>query len=285
MNQNKINEKQNEDLMLKLQFAARQRYNQAEIHNVLIWGACILSALSVLLPQNQPWFFLVPLTFDVIAFLLNCYLNKYVSEAALLRGYFDAYVLNIGLSDYTEADIRHLKSLAINTANKHTAQFRIQSANTGKDTPPGVRDWYEISSLLPEQDAQYECQNQNLWWNTTLYQKRCHHFMFIIITVLILTAIAKHLGVVSRELSVALLCSAGILIRCAERISANKKYYDISQKIHGAHTVLQNHKNPIQLKTVQNMINERRAMPILESNTLHKKLAKQLTEKYHELIS
>lgn len=285
MTQNKVNEKQNEELMLKFQFAARLRYNKAEVQNLLIWGVCVLSALSTLIPQNLSWFFIVPLTFDIIAFFLNNSLNRNVTEAASLRGYFDSYVLNIALSDYTENTFRDLKSLANDTVNKHSSEFKIQAANTGKDTPPGIRDWYEISPSMSEQDAQYECQNQNRWWNTGLYHKRCLRFTCTIIILGIIIFITLYQGWLSQKLLVVFLGSAGILLRCAERIYANKKYYDISQKIDGAYAMLQNHKTAQQIKDLQDMINDRRAMPILESNHLHKKLAKQFSQKYHELIS
>jgi len=93
MNSTSIIERQNKPCMLKIQYAARVYYNNAEKWNYIVWLFCLVSAFSVFLPDNLPYrlSFAVPFVADIAAWIFMNIVDKNVKKAAELRRYFDAF--------------------------------------------------------------------------------------------------------------------------------------------------------------------------------------------------
>ena len=53
INSNDIQERQNSEFALKVQYAARMCFNSAEKYNHLTWIACLVSAFSVFFPSGM----------------------------------------------------------------------------------------------------------------------------------------------------------------------------------------------------------------------------------------
>jgi len=119
----------------------------------------------------------------MVAMILNSQIKKNVYWASALRKYFDAYVLGINIDQFKESEIEKLEELSIKATKKCVEKSKEQMSNTCYDTPPGVHNWYEFSQTLSEQDAIYECQKQNCWWNKKLMYKR---ILYTIIVLLLL---------------------------------------------------------------------------------------------------
>lgn len=97
MNSNIIQERQNDEALLKIQYAARVSFNSAEKFHHFAWIACIVSAFSVFLPSSWPMYIIngIPCIADIFAFLFSIITSQKVNLASTLRKYFDSYVLDI----------------------------------------------------------------------------------------------------------------------------------------------------------------------------------------------
>ncbi|MFV0529803.1 MAG: S-4TM family putative pore-forming effector [Lachnospiraceae bacterium] len=281
---NKINARQNEKEMLKYQFAARVYYNRAELLSYLIWFLCLISAACVFISINTSWFQWIPLIADLMAVLLGLTLSHTLSNAASFRSYFDAYVLNIGIESFEDNDLRKLKERSSKLIHTKRKYYHVQITNTGNDTPPGVRDWYDIPTSYSERDAQYECQKQNCWWNKKMADKRCLiNIMFVIFAVVVAVFAIRNVSM-GNGIMIGILGSGGIITRCIERVLANKEYRDLSLKIDGASETLSDSRDMKNLCKLQDFINKRRKLPVLEINFIHKRIAFELSKMYHDFL-
>ena len=149
MNSQEIQERQNEEKYLKVQYAARVYFNSAEKYNYLAWVACLVSAFSIFLPGSWSPYIIngIPFIADIFAVILSLVASYKIKWASKLRKYFDSYVLNIDMNQRSETDIRKMRERTEKICCKNPNDTAIQIANTGKDSPPGVRNWYEFSSF------------------------------------------------------------------------------------------------------------------------------------------
>lgn len=283
MNSNEIQDRQNEKALLKIQYAAKKCYNSAEKANGFVWIVCVISALSIFLPNTFPAVivFGVPLVLDLAAFSLMLFVAYKVKTAAQLRKYFDAYVLNINLAQFSETELRRIKEVAGKIYSKNLEDANIQMVHTGSDSPPGVYDWYVFPLPQTGINAQFECQRQNTWWNSKMSQRR------LVLTGCGVAIIVIVFGVFMSKVgsSIVLLYSAGFIIKIFERLIENIRYIIISNQIDGAQRVIEAHPSIESIELLQNFINERRSIIVLELNWLHKKTAETLTKEYEDSIT
>lgn len=112
MNSNIIQERQNDEDLLKVQFAARVSFNSAEKFNHFAWIACIVSAFSIFLPSGWPMCIIngIPFIADIFAFLFSIVTSWKVKQASTLRKYFDSYVLDIQLNQFSKLNFVRYES-------------------------------------------------------------------------------------------------------------------------------------------------------------------------------
>ncbi len=282
INSNIINSRQNEDEYLKIQYAARKYFNIAENINYLSWLVCLLSALMVLVPDGvAKWITIgVPLLLDFLALILTFLFNNKLKNATELRNYFDSQVLMINESNYTDIDKQNLKELALDIYQKNRAEADISIRNTGRDNPPGVRNWYEFKREVLDINAQYECQKQNIWWNKKMVENRLICFPLIFILLLIIFGLI--FAFLKTDVWTIIVCSAGIVSKIVERIVEHYKYHVISIKIETIRDHIENHLTADDIEKLQLLINERRSIPVLELNLIHKKKANKYSNSYDE---
>ena len=220
---------------------------------------------------------------DILAFIFSAVVVNRVKWAYMLRKYFDSYVLNIKLDQFSETDLREIQERIENIYLKNPSEAAIQIANTGKDFPPGVRNWYEFSEFYDEINAQFECQRQNTWWDSKMVRLR------IIVTIILLVLIG--IGFIfllfqnNNSIWNILLCSVGILIKICERIIANWRYFRISRLIDGSQQTVEVHPTIEGIEKLQSLIDKRRSINVLGIELLHKKLANKLTNLYQNISS
>jgi len=283
MSSNEIRNRQNDKNFLKIQYAAREHYNSAERLNHYAWLLCLASAFSIFLPNSWPAFisYGVPFAADIVALCFILLVNLNVKIAAKLRKYFDSYVLNICPNRFSETELREIKEIAGKAYSKNRNKAEIQMANTGKDSPPGVREWY----VFPEQcigiSAQLECQRQNTWWNSKMSHKR----FVVTVCMAVLVGIVFLFLVVNNNILTTILCSAGLIIKTVERLIENGKYIKVSMEIDGAMQAIEMHPTEEGIEMIQNLIDERRSIVVLELNFFHKNSANTLSEVYEERVS
>lgn len=281
MDSNEILKRQNEEKSLRIQYAARNSFNAAEKYNGWAWFACLVAAFSLIFPDAWPAYILngIPLTADICAAIFSFCACTKVKWASMLRQYFDAYVFDLQWTQYSEADRREVLEYTEKICCKHPDDLAIQMANTGYDTPPGLRDWYVFSGHYIGAKALLECQRQNTWWNKRMVEKRL--LVTVILTVL-LVLVFWLLSTHYNKLTM-VFCSAGIIIKIAERIVENGRYLSVSKEIDGALKAVEASPSKNGVLLLQELIDKRRSINVLESNGIHKKVARKLTQIYERM--
>lgn len=283
MNSDIIQERQNEDKCLRIQYAARVCFNSAEKNNNLAWGACLISAFSIFLPNNWPIYIIsgIPFVADIFAAIFSVVASNQVKFASKLRKYFDSYVLNIRVNQFSETELRELRERTEKICLRNPSEASVQITNSGKDSPPGVREWYVFSRFYDGIDAQFECQRQNAWWNSKMQQMRiaitCGSTLIMFFIFLILAMKNSTLKV--------LLCSAGIILKFVERLVENYRYLRVSRLIDGSLQTIEVHPTEEGIVQLQAFIDQRRSINVLEFGHLHKKLASKLSKLYDNTVS
>ena len=273
-----IKERQNEDISLNTQYAARYYFNQAEIYNFVVWILCLVSLLSVTIPATAPNTIVYgfPLVVDLSATLGMILFNKYVNLGAQIRAAFDDYVL--GFSDELLMK-QSLKEYVLKAITKNPAQVQIQKKHTGNDTPPGVRDWYNVNSGKTDLEDVLSCQKENVWWEKKLLVRKMFFCSALTIACIGLFLLLKLLCDISLW---RIILSSALLIRICERICENIRCFYISNKIDGQIELLEVQKTTEQLKLLQATINEKRSLKIVGINFIHKTIAAKLSNIYEK---
>ena len=277
-----INNRQNENLLLKIQYASRRYFNSAEIVNYVSWLLCIVSAVMIFIPDSAPELIEkgIPVLLDVFAFITVYIFNSKLKNAASLRNYFDSYVLMICEDNYTDVRKQELREIALNTYNRHKKEADISIQKTGRDKPPGVKDWYEFKNPVDDLQAQFACQKQNIWWNKKMVKNRMI-ILPIILFILISFFVAMFVLFKSDAPSI-IVCAIGIILKVIERIIEHYFYHKISIKIEAIQNHAERELTVETVKELQELINERRKIPVLEINIIHKLKAKQYSSSYEE---
>jgi len=284
-NLKQIQEKQNEDKMLRCQFAARECFNQAELLTYASWLLSILSALTLFLPDNESYVLIfVPLGIDILAYLFHYLAEKKVSIAAKLRNYFDCIVLNIDLNKYSKNEIHRIWEIVNKICHKHQSKCKIQINHTGRDTPPGVKNWYEFPNKQSSDiNPIFECQRQNCWWNDKLCSRRLiasFGVMCILIFIAITTMISFNIGAVR-----IIVCFLNLFFNLVDSIRANIHYVHLSMKMNAIIETPDTEKHTSQIEHLQELICSRREFPVLEINILHKLNALKWSETYEAMVN
>ena len=279
-NQNQITQKQNAPKMLDCQYVSRVLFNRAEkyVYHALV---CIIASALCVFLTGETSSLLIPVVLDLLIIVFGYLMRKNQSSAAKLRNYFDASVLGIKEDDYSEVDLRNINNVIYNTVSKRAAERNIQVSNTGRDNPPGVKDWYEFSKEYSGDEAVFECQRQNCWWNDALCKRR------IGITVALFVVSSGIYWLVVRLLHIgtlqSIVCFVGVAIGLTEQLVENYKYINISKTMDDLIALPDISHNPAQIEYLQGLINSRRELLVLEMNWLHKRNAKKWSEKYEQI--
>lgn len=274
-----IRQRQNEEQLLSIQFVARYYYNKAEVYNFVSWVLCLLSFFFCLLPQTLPNMVLygIPFLIEILAAVF-CYLfSNSISLGSQLRATFDEYVL--GFSEKLNIK-QELLEKTISVIKKNQEQAEIQKKNTGKDNPPGVRDWYNTDSDETGISAIFVCQKENKWWDKKLTPwKILLNSIFIIVCILFLWLMVsfKYISVCQ------IFLSAVLIFRLIERVCVNISYYNVGKEIDGIEKVLEVSKTEEQISYLQSAINNKRSLNIVGINFIHKLLANKLSDIYKQL--
>lgn len=283
INSNEINKRQNETKMLKIQYAARVCFNSAEKLNRWSWIFCIMAAFSVFIPQNcSGWITKgVPIIADIAAFVCLWKAENKIKWASKLRKYLDSYVLGLRQNQFSKTESQEIYETTYKICEKNHDETEIQISNTGKEKPPGVRDWYNCSNYYEGLKAQFECQKQNIWWNSKLMVIR----IYIILFGLIICLVVFHLFLINTNMNLldVLACFIGIIVRIFERGWANYKYFDISESIKGAQKVVEASPTLGGIQQLQDFIDEQRAINVLEYERLHERLSRYLSKLYEAI--
>lgn len=271
-------QRQNEETSLKYQYCARVYFNAALAQNITSWLCCLAALTSVALPLRPPWLaVIIPAVLDIIFWISSNQAASLVSTAARLRNDFDEYVLGfkstISFDDYTFTAIEKILK-----KERYRKRFIIQKENSSRDTPPGIKDWYEFHVNYSDNDTVFACQRQNTFWNNRLmHQRLIVNALVLIAIVTISTIYIIKTRIVLIDL-IRLVCGiASTILNIIDKARNEYKYITVSHKIDGAIYVMKEHRLANQLQLLQGLLEDRRYIPILESNFLHKIQSKQIS--------
>ena len=282
-NSDEICKKQNEEINLKRQFAAREYYNSAETINYWIIILVILSLVSLfldnILDKNFHSIFLFII--DIAIFTLYEIRNNNVAKAATIRELFDDEVLGFNRIKKTQSESNTLQEYVLSICEANPDKTNVQITNNGKDKIPGVRDWYCFQKPIDKLEAQLECQRQNIWWNNKLFKLR----IILLFIFLFLGFILFVIGFIYSDNKLNIFLSfIGFSINI-DFVYGNYKYFILSKKIEGCLATVELSKNKQSIEKLQDYINEKRKLYVLECNFLHKLLANKLTNDYEKITS
>ena len=278
-----ITNKQNQERLLLIQYAARECFNLAEKVNYWIWIFCFISAILVFVPDSVPAIIKdgVPLLLDILAFIFSFRFISKLQSAAKLRNYFDSEVLELNRDSFTASDKQDLNQIALSISRINPQKATKSIHNTGSDIPPGVRNWYEFKAGVEGLASQYECQCQNVWWNKEMVKRKLIITPIIFITLLVFYILIFVLC--KTNLLSVFVCSIGILIKIIERFIEHYRYHVISIQIETIRKHIETQLSTKNIEELQLLINQRRNIPVLEINFVHRKKAKTLSSTYKDI--
>lgn len=274
-----IQKRQNEQKPLEIQAIARILYNRAEKINSWLWILPILSYLTIFITSDSfdNAVTIVCFLIDVVAVALQFWFERLIKFASKCKKIFDYYVL--GFSNSINIDSPYDERL-LKVLRKRKQEISLYTSNTGKDSPPGVKDWYTFIETSSSDEAKFECQKQNKWWDEKLTKFRLFKDLILFVILLfVFVIVVKN----SNPSWVRMVFSSIIIIRLVERIITNLRYMVLSIQISGAVSILENNKNEEQLLRLQEKIDAKRELSVVGWNFLHSKFAKRLTEAYESL--
>lgn len=265
-----IAKRQNEEKYLKLQFAARKLFNRAEKTSFLTWFFCGLSLVTGLLcSDDSHWIFAIIIIFSELAALFfDKYTARIILYAADLRALFDHHILNLPLPQ-TEYPQDTVFEIAEKLKQNHYKEYLCQINHTGKQQPPGVKDWYDTEVDVPEGScAAYYVFKNNQWWDKkmVLIKTAINIALFIVVIVVFIFIFLNHsmsdfLWFVVGAL--ALICKIG------ERIVISIRYHDASVKIDTLLNIFDTLGKDKAIPEIQNAITARRRLPVVHINFFH----------------
>lgn len=271
-----IQQKENEMEYLKIQYVARVLFNKAEKLNYYPWALCIVALVFTFVPNRLLWVpnELIQICIDFVAFCLSCKMEGYLKMAALLRKYFDAQVLDIHPERFSKSEIQDIFEETEEVCAKNKEEMQIQTTNTGRNIPPGVKDWYEFSSFLDGTKAQFECQCQNAWWNKKLSKFRKKIFPIVGLSFVIYFFVTRLFGISALSAVVGI---GGVIVKYVERCYCYWKCEKLSLKLDGAIGAVESNPQIEHIEAIQVLIDERRSINVLEINLFHKYEALKLS--------
>ena len=270
--------------MLQYQFVARYNFNKAERMNSALWFISIVTALFAFIPnlEDASWFAPFSIFVDIIILILWFVCKNAVQKAATLRGMFDDYVLGFNNFGTSKEKRTQLNESVTRTIQQHRTEAEIQMNNTGSDTPPGVKDWYEFPDGLNIQAPVLFCQRQNMWWTNKMMIIKS--VLFVIEAIILIIFISVVFSISNMPFFEKAICILGFIIQTIDRVSATVRYCICCFKIIGGLEIQENNCGIGSLIKIQELINNLRNIPILGNNKLHQKLAKKLSKCFKETI-
>lgn len=282
--QDEIIRRQNQPDLLKCQYVSRHFYNAAEKSGRVAFILALISGIINLLPNTASgtWnsiSWAAPIIIDLFIFIFYYIMSEQIRKASMIRNYFDAIVLEFD-ELIEQNSVNDIRRIVTEVSRKRPEECKTQISNTGKDVPPGVKDWYTFSKNYADEDAVFECQKQNQWWNNKLMKLRLSIVAILFIIGIALFVIAGVFFISSPFKT--LIGGLGFLAVFIDSIIENRKYIDISHKIDNSFELLENEKTRRQIIHLQKLIAHRRELRVVEFNFLHKLTNKQNTNEYEE---
>lgn len=179
-----IKEKQNNENILKLQYASRHLYNFAEILGYSSW---LLTFIIILIG----WFdksnnsYIVAYVVAVITILntvVDYLRTKAINIAAAIRTYIDYALFDICtrkiFNGFTTDTINRVGEFI---SKFHKKTYQKQISNSGTDVYKGVKDWYALNDNMTKEEEILSAQKENCSFDMSISKSTYILFTAIII--------------------------------------------------------------------------------------------------------
>ncbi|SFK53251.1 hypothetical protein SAMN05216390_101489 [Lachnospiraceae bacterium KH1T2] len=281
-NQTQITQKQNEENMLKCQFASHICFNQAEMLNYFSWFLSIIGSLLVFTPSEETSFLIIiPGILGIMTLVSHNLAKNNVKWGAKMRNYFDNEVFGLEKPEYT-AEVTHSIWEKINSIeNKYSRLCQYSIHATDQSDTPGMKDWYTFpKNYTTSEAAVFECQHQNYWWTNKEYNIRRIIYLIAFSVLIIAIIVGIHYSPIKT-----LACFLGFAVNLYEDFSESIRCHELMVSMK---TILDNpdaESNLSLISQLQNYIEKRRELLILEIDLIHKKNAKKWSTLYKSIFN
>lgn len=274
---NQIVDRQNQEKYLKIQYSARTCYNLVELLSVLAW---ILSIVNVVVDIMMPDKLIIKVYIvagcTLLVILMQYLISRITCYAAAFRMYFDYKMYgweNRKYNNLVEEELLEKASIIVRLRKKDS---QIRMCNNGEQNPPGVKDWYDNIAMLSDGNKLINaCQQQNMWWTRKINSIQEKIFIGITGVVFVLLFIKFFHCELSIFVS-SFLSVISLIINLVIEIRRNSQHKDVIKKFEFYNQCLNKHENMSmeELKELQELIDERRNIPVLTLNIIHDKGAR-----------
>ena len=268
-----INQKQNEDKMLELQYYARKQYNKSVILSEINIAVILISIILEILNMNN--IYISGLLF-IIFLILEFLINKCIKDAAKARNIFDDILFKFNIPE----DYDKIKEKAYRICLKNKRDFEMQKRNTGTDNPPGLKDWYTKNDGKNMNEIILKCQIENTRWDKEITNIDLRVFLTILF-VLVCVGVIKYFNKPLHELIKCLFVTIQLVWEIIKRI---KFYYDYNKNLSNRECLIKEFSNnrvsKNNLISLQKLIEERRKLNLVPLNSIHNKISKKM----HDII-
>lgn len=266
-----IYDKQNEEEMLKIQFAAKYYYSLAATLSLHAFFLTLISEILNIVAGDNIYLLIIYIIVCVLVELFIMMSGKYRIKAAKIRNIFDDKLFDFNKHEYSQEIKRYVKKTCIN----HKKQAQLLMNNTGKDNPPGVKDWYCRRKACNKNEMIFLCQQENLMFDKEMYK----YFVIMSIILIGLYAVSLIISYMYIGFSISMIVS---IIPITHYISNKCKGFikirDLHMKLEGTMEVTKNNIETCNLITIQDNIEKRRTLDIDIPNIIHRIKSKKIHE-------
>ena len=285
---NNIYEKQNKDEVLLLLFSARKLYNRASSLNTVSWCVALANALfsnSDYVKDNLgQYMVIVSALFILVTLFLQKMVNSTIQLGANTKELIDRTLFGFNVSgEIGNHTKEQLRDWAIKEKRKDPDGYDIAVKNTGKDKPKGVKNWYDGRSGKKGNEAIFQCQKENAWYDKEIC--RVHAIIcWSLLSVLVVGVILSYWDLTFKDFIFGIFGYISLIIKITADLNQYKerKRYAVCEDVITETVENSSELNSDTLKKLQGYIYKRRATNYIPFNFIHTILAKKLHEEWEE---
>ena len=267
-----INEKQNQDKMLELQFYSRKLYNRANILFLVKIIVLIINAILAVININA----ILVVILSTASAILHCLEKICIKNAASAREIFDAILFGFDIPKEYEK----IRENAYKICSKHDKEFKKQKSNTGEDKPAGVKNWYTENSGKTRNEIIFNCQVENTKWDEEITKINSIIFWSIISILFLIYIILRYKDSVI-DFILGIILSFELVIQIISIFLEYRKYNkNLIERKKKKKKMKSKRITRKELISLQELIKERRNLKLVPFNSIHK----YITIKMHDLI-
>ncbi len=264
-------DKQNDEEMLKIQFAAKHYYSLSATLDSYTYFLTLITEILNIVARRNIYLTIVYIIFFILTMLLIIMKGRYRNLAAKIRNIFDDKLFGFNRHEYDHEIKMYVKKAYIN----HGKEAQILMNNTGKDNPPGVKDWYYRRKISDKNEIIFSCQQENLFFDRNIQ----YYFTIIsaiLIGVYVASIIISHFFV---GFNITMIISIiPIMQYICPKFNGFIKIRDSHIKLDGMIETTKNNILTDNLISIQEIIEKRRAFDIDIPNIIHKVKSKRIHE-------